>query len=498
MKYTTIIITLLLLSSCSDEFLEVRPVGRVLESNFYQTEEQIFEGLVGVYDVLQWNDQAGFTMLRPLLDAASDDAHAGGKDASDQRSWVAWDAFSTNPDLGPQEGFWRRNYRGIYRANLLLEKIEEAEGISDRFEKRVIAEAKFLRAKYHFDLARLFGNALVLTSTLGSDGYYTVEQKPVNEVLAQVEQDLNDAIPDLPETVGGNELGRITKGAGRSLLGRAILYGNDDSKMSAAASVLEDVINSGLYSLEPNFGDIFKTSNEHGVESIFEISFSDNSIADWWMRDEGQGKGEGNVGIQFVGMRDYSGDTFAPGWGFCPVSDDLVSAMNGDPRFEHTIIDANAISGASYDTTSYQNTGYFVRKYAPLKANTAGDGAIPLNWANNIREIRYADVLLMAAEAIVRSGGSESTAQNYLNQVRARVGLAAVTSSGNDLLEAIYTERRMELALEGHRFFDLVRTGKAASVLGSKGFVAGTHEFLPIPQSEIDLSNNALEQNTGY
>jgi hypothetical protein len=495
MKYTTIIITLLLLSSCSEDFLEVRPVGRVLETNFYQTEEQVFEGLVGVYDVLQWNDQEGFTMFRPLLDVASDDCHAGGSTSDDQPSWVAWDAFTVNPNLGPQGGFWRKNYRGIYRANLLLEKMENTDALSAQFKSRVTAEVKFLRAKFHFDLARVFGNALVLTNTLGADDYYTVEQKPVNEVLAQVEQDLNDAIADLPETVGGNELGRITKGAAEALLGRVILYGNDDSRMSAAASTLENVINSGLYSLEPNFGDLFKTSNEYSVESVFEISYSDNSVADWWMF--GSGNGEGNVGVQFVGMRDYDGPTYAPGWGFCPVSEDLVTAMSGDPRLEHTIIDASQLTGASYDP-GYQNTGYFVRKYAPLQANTAGDGAIPLNWANNVREIRYADVLLMAAEAIVRSGGSESTAQNYLNQVRARVGLAAVTATGNALLEAIYTERRMELALEGQRFFDLVRTGRAATVLAGKGFVAGTHEFLPIPQSEIDLSNGSLNQNSGY
>jgi hypothetical protein len=495
MKYTTIIITLLLLSSCSEDFLEVRPVGRVLETNFYQTEEQVFEGLVGVYDVLQWNDQEGFTMFRPLLDVASDDCHAGGSNADDQPNWVAWDAFSTNPNLGPQGGLWRKNYRGIYRANLLLEKMENTDALSAQFKSRVIAEVKFLRAKFHFDLARLFGNALVLTNTLGADDYYTVEQKPINEVLAQVEQDLNDAISDLPETVGSNELGRITKGAAQGLLGRVILYGNDDSRMSTAASSLEDVINSGLYSLEPNFGDIFKTSNEHGVESVFEIAYSDNSIADWWMF--GSGNGEGNVGIQFVGMRDYNGPTYATGWGFCPVSEELATTMQGDPRFEHTIIDVDQLQGATYDP-AYQNTGYFVRKYAPLQANTAGDGAIPLNWANNVREIRYADVLLMAAEAIVRSGGNESTARNYLNQVRSRVGLQAVTATGNDLLEAIYTERQMELALEGQRFFDLVRTGRAATVLAGKGFVAGTHEFLPIPQSEIDLSNGALKQNSGY
>jgi hypothetical protein len=490
-----IIFSVILLTSCNESFLEVTPVGRVLESNFYQNQEQAFEALVAVYDVLQWNDQGGYTMFRPLLDVASDDCYAGGSNASDQPSWVGWDAFNLNPDLGPQWGFWNKYYRGIYRANLYLEKIEGIEGVTPQFKSRTIAEVKFLRAKYYFDLVRLFGRVPLITNTLGSDEYYTVNQTDGSEIYPQIEKDLNEAIEDLPETVSGNELGRITKGAAQGLLGRVILFQNSNSKMGTAATALEAIINSGNYSLEPNFGDIFLTSNEHGVESVFEISYSDNSNAGWG--GFGSGGGEGNVGIQFVGMRDYSGPTFATGWGFSPVSTNLVDAMQGDPRFQHTIIDAANLQGATY-TPGYQNTGYFVRKYAPLQANTASDGEIPLNWANNVREIRYADVLLMAAEALVRSGGDEARARSYVNQVRARVGLPALTSSGNALLEDIYTERRLELACEGQRFFDLIRTGKAATALATDGFVAGKSEVLPIPRGEIDLSNGAITQNNGY
>lgn len=490
-----IIFSVILLTSCNESFLEVTPVGRVLESNYYQNQEQAFEALVAVYDVLQWNDQGGYTMFRPLLDVASDDCYAGGSNASDQPSWVAWDAFNLNPDLGPQWGFWNKYYRGIYRANLYLEKIEGIEGVTPQFKSRTIAEVKFLRAKYYFDLVRLFGRVPLITNTLGSDEYYTVNQTDGSEIYPFIEGELNAAIADLPETVSGSELGRITKGAAQGLLGRVILFQNDNGKMGTAATVLEDIINAGNYSLEPNYGDIFLTSNEHGVESVFEISYSDNSNAGWG--GFGSGGGEGNVGIQFVGMRDYSGPTFATGWGFCPVSTNLVDAMQGDPRFQHTIIDAANLQGATY-TPGYQNTGYFVRKYAPLQANTASDGEIPLNWANNVREIRYADVLLMAAEALVRSGGDEARARGYVNQVRARVGLPALTSSGNALLEDIYTERRLELACEGHRFFDLIRTGRAATALATDGFVAGKNEVLPIPQSELDLSQGALTQNNGY
>lgn len=494
MRYIGIIALVLFFSSCSESFLEVRPVGRVLEANYYQTEEQAFEALVSIYDVLQWNDQDGYTMFRTLLDVASDDCLAGGSDPADQPSWVAWNNFTINPNLGPQSGFWRKSYRGIYRANLFLEKIDGVEA-TPQFKLRTSAEARFLRAKYYFDLVRLFGRAPLILNTLSPDQYYTVEQVGPAELYAQIEADLNAAIPDLPLSVSGNELGRVTQGAAQALLGRVILFQNDDTRMGEAASALEDVINSGQYALEPNFGDIFKTANEFGVESVFEISYGDNSIADWWMF--GSGRGEGNVAVQFVGMRDYSGPDYAPGWGFAPVSLDLVSAMQNDPRFPHTIIDAAAIAGGNY-AEGYQNTGYFVRKYAPLQNNVAGDGAIPLNWGNNVREIRYADVLLMAAEALVRGGGSEATARGYLNQVRGRVGLQPVSVGGSDLLDAIYEERRLELACEGHRFFDLIRTGRAASVLASEGFVAGKNEVLPIPQVEIDLSNGALTQNSNY
>ena len=489
-----IIFSIIIFTSCSEDFLEVRPVGRVLEANYYQNEEQAYESLVSVYDVLQWTDQEGFTMYRPLLDAASDDTHAGGSAASDQPSWVAWDEFHATPDLGPQKGFWKKYYRGIYRANLFLEKVETIPDLSTSFKTRTVAEAKFLRAKFYFDLIRLFGRIPLITNTLVPDDYYTTNQADGSEVFPQIEQDLNDAISGLPTTVSGNELGRVTKGAAQGLLGRVLLFQNDDSKMGTAASVLQDVINSGLYSLEPNFGDIFKLSHEFGSESVFEIVYSENSIADWGRF--GSGYSEGNVGVQFVGMRDYSGSTYAPGWGFCPVSLDLEQAMANDPRYEHTIIDAQAL-GASY-AEGYQNTDFFVRKYAPLSANTAGDGDIALNWGNNIREIRYADILLMAAEALNRSGGDDATARGYVNEVRTRVGLADINTSGGDLLDDIYEERRMELACEGHRFYDLIRTNRAASILSSKGFVAGTHEVLPIPQSELDLSEGSLTQNNGY
>jgi len=270
--------------------------------------------------------------------------------------------------------------------------------------------------------------------------------------------------------------------------------------MAEAASHFEDVINSGFYFLADDFGEIFAT--EFGPGSVFEIQHASNRPGDFgccFAAGPLNNPTEGNINVQFFGMRDFVGDTYASGWSFCPVTPDLVDFMQGDPRMAHTIVDGNALKadGASY-TEGFQNTDYFIRKYAPLEANRATDGEVSLAWPTNQREIRYADVLLMAAEALVRGGGSESQARDYVNMVRNRVGLDDLNSSlsGQNLLDAIYDERRMELATEGHRFFDLVRTERAAAVL--PGFVAGVHEVLPIPLIEIDLTNGRFNQNPGY
>jgi len=488
------------LVSCTENFLELKPRGTELETNFYQNQEELFQGLVATYDVLQWGGTNGWTMKLGLLNAASDDTYAGGSDASDQPNWVAYDNFTLAPFLGPQLGLWQKYYSGIYRANLLLQKLDEApedSDISDEFKARAEGEAKFLRAYFYFDLVRFFGNVPLITEPLSGDELYTQVQVAPAEVYALIEQDLQDAKNtfEIPETVPADELGRITKGAVNALLGKVILYQNNENRMGEAAQALDDVINSGIYSLEPDFGDIFDPANEYGSESIFEISYSSNQRGGWGNFANGT---EGNYNVQFFGMRDYVGPTYATGWSFCPVTEKLAAVMAGDPRFEHTIIDAEALvdQGASY-TPAFQNTGFFIRKYAPLQDQRALDGEPALNWNNNIREIRLGDVLLLAAEAHARAG-NEGQALTYLNQVRSRVGLSEVNAAGSDLLDAIYLERQLELATEGHRFFDLVRTGRAEAELGDQGFTPNKNEVLPIPQTEIDITEGELEQNPGY
>ncbi len=499
LKYAFLALTFLAVSSCKKSFLELEPRGTQLETAFYKTEKQCFEGVVAVYDVLQWNGSNGWTMKMGLLNAASDDCYAGGSAASDQPSWVAMDNFRLDPNLGPQLGLWNKGFAGVYRANLILEKMEnpEIEGLTAEKRARFQAEVKFLRAFYNFDLVRFFGNVPLLTKTLGGDEIYRQTQSAPAAVFAQIEKDLREAVaaPELPDIVFADEQGRVTKNAARALLARVLLFQNDAAKMAEIATLCQAVITSGYYQLEGSFADIFKPDNKFGEESIFEIAHSGLQRGGYESFSNGT---EGNYNVQFFGMRDYVGPLYANGWSFCPITEDLVAFMKTDPRFQHTIIDGKALlqNGASY-TKGYQNTDYFIKKYTPLPEFKATSGDAALNWGYNIKEIRLADVLLMAAESFARSG-NETQAKTYLNQVRKRVALPDRTSAGQALLDDIAAERRMELATEGHRFWDLQRTGKAVAVLGSQGFQAGKSEWLPIPQQEIDITEGVLKQNPGY
>ncbi len=498
LRYTTglLVVLFMAITSCSKDIIDLSPRGTVLESNFYKTEGQLFQGLVAAYDPLGFSP--GFAMKMGLLNAASDDTHAGGSDASDQPNWVAYNNFTMSPTLGPQAGLWSKNFIGIYRANLVIEKSEGTiTGLTPDKKARYVAEAKFLRAYYYFDLVRWFGSAPLVTATPAADAIYKQTQATPAAIYAQIEKDLKEVIatPQLPESVPADELGRITKGAAKAMLGKAILFQNNNARMGEAATLFEEVINSNLYTLEKNYADIFKPDNKFGKESIFEVHCSGNRKGDWGNGVDGN---EGNKDVQFCGMRDFVGANFATGWSFCPVSTDLANFMQNDPRFSATIIDGKALkaAGATY-TVGYQNTDYFIKKYAPLAAFKATSGEPALNWGYNIKEIRLADVLLLAAECFNRSG-NDVKALTYLNRVRTRVTLPARTSAGAALLEDIYTERRLELATEGMRFWDLVRTNKAVTVLGSQGYKANKHELLPIPEGEIIIMQGNFKQNVGY
>jgi hypothetical protein len=398
--------------------------------------------------------------------------------------------------------FWAQDYAGIYRANLLISKLaNDVPGLSAGNKERYIAECKTLRAYFYFELVRLFKNIPLSTEPISTADMYNIEQADPADVYAQIELDLNDAIPVLPSTVSSSENGRLTKGAAMALLGKAILYQNDNARMAEAASWLNKVNTSGVYDLLPNYKDIFDPGNKFNAESIWEICHSGTSQA-WW----GTGDYKGNIYCTMIGPRSYSAltdpvhgapdadHTYYSGWSFNPIIKSFAAKIHNDPRYKYTVADLDslvALGQASY-FPGYDNTGLFIQKHAPLLKWKATIGQAELNWPNNVIEIRLADTYLMEAEALIRGGGSATRAQELLDDVRDRVDLDPVPAT----LDNIYKERMLELATEGHRWFDLVRTGKAATTLAFKGFVAGKHEVLPIPLEE--LNNTKLVQNPNY
>ncbi|MEI7499596.1 MAG: RagB/SusD family nutrient uptake outer membrane protein [Bacteroidota bacterium] len=484
------ILGVLLLGSCTKSWLEVEPKGTTLETNYYKNADEAFKGLIAAYDPL--GTECGVTYSNKIgpLNSASDDCYAGGGSSSDVPAWQVWNNYTIDAATGIQADFWSRNFTGVYRTNTLLSKLD-AVPMDAALKARFIAESKFLRAYYYFDLLRLFKNVPLFTTPLPPSEYFNVTQAKPEEVYGQIEKDLKEAIAVLPDAVASGENGRATKFAAIALLGKVILYQNKDSRMIEAADLFDQVNSSSNYALQPDFGMIFRPDNKFNSESIFEIVHTAKAMSGWgsWPNFEG------NVYTQMCGPRAYVGPTYKAGWGFNPITPELVALMKKDPRYKYTMVNIDSMKTAGLCTyeKGYQNTGYFVAKFAPLIEFYSTIGGDPvLNYPNDVMEIRLADTYLMEAEALVRGGGNSARAQDLLDRVRARVGLPSVAVT----LENIKLERRLELATEGHRWFDLVRWGDATSALASKGFAPNKNEILPIPLAE--LANTKLVQNLGY
>ena len=492
-----IMFTLLSIISCSDKFLELKPRGTDLEENYYRNRQEAYNGLVAVYDVVGFQSSSYTTKIL-ATSAASDDHFAGGGGSSDLPNIQAWSNYTVNPAVGPQEDLWRRGYMGIMRANVLLQKLPNIP-MGEAEKTRFTAETKFLRAYFYFDLIRYFRNIPLILSPLVGDAIYQTTQALPQEVYDAMEKDLTEAIPDLPISVNATtEAGRASQGTAKALLGKIYLQ---QEKFAEAANQFKDVngepgqMSQYGYKLLTNYADLFKVSNKFNSESIMEISFTNTSVGDWGCID----CTEGNILNIMSGPRGYSAGTGGPdyvaGWGFLPLTNKLVDVLKGDPRYVNTVIDMQQLqsnNSASY-TPGYMDTGYFLEKYAGRQSNRwTGAGSFELNFPQNIYEIRLADTYLLEAEALVRGNGNASRAAALLNAVRARVGLGTVAAT----LDNIKRERRIELAGEGHRWFDLVRWGDAAAALSDRGFTAGKNEVLPIPLLELD--NTKLEQNKEY
>ena len=485
------------LISCQKSFIETTPVGEFLQSNYYQTPTQVYAGIVAAYNPLGWQYYNSYSDeyvdKQIVANTLGDECFAGGGGATDVPGLQACNKYSLSGAVGPQGTLFNRNYTGIYRTNLMLQVLSgpSIPGLSTALKNRYIAEMKCLRAYYYFDLVTLFKNVPLTLTPIPLDQAFSLTQSKPATIYAQIEKDLNDAILALPAILQSSDYGRVTQGAAMAILGKAILFQNNTSRMQEAANWFEKVNSSGIYQLQANFASIFDPANKFNSESVFEVTHSFNVGNDW---SNLQGV-TGNMYVEMVGPRTYTGSTYySAGWSFNPITPSFQQFMHNDPRYQYTVLDIDSLTkanGTSY-IPGYQNTGFFIAKYAPLAQYASTTGNQALNFTNDYIEIRLADTYLMEAEAIVRGGGNLATAQSYLDQVRARVGLPSIPAT----LANIYTERELELATEGHRWFDLVRTGQAPTVLGFKGFTANKNEILPIPLDE--LNNTKLVQNPGY
>ncbi|SDW26426.1 Starch-binding associating with outer membrane [Lutibacter oricola] len=506
-KYIKIIILGVLLSfvytSCSDDFTKVDPIGLINEDDFLTTDDEAESVIYGIYDIMAWNYNRPWHSAYFLKVLPGDCANAAGGNSGDQSQLQQIDDFEHVADNPSITGVWEGYYKTIGLANVLIEKLEASDLSSkDKF----IAEAKFLRAYSYFELVTLFGDVPLRITTPQTIDEFGLARSPKSEVYAQIESDLDAAINGLPVNGAKSQPFRVSKEVAQAVLGKVYLF---QEKYGDAAIEFANVISSNAFDLEPNFADVWETSTEHGIESLFELSFVSTEQYDWGNFPWG-GRPESNIHAQLMGPRgdgifDVAAIGIANGWGFnLPTSKiGLAYDDEGDTvRKGATVISEEELIAAGGSVTPpdsgiHDYEGYVRLKYVTKTQDT--DGPInELNYGVNWRLLRYADVLLMAAEAYHKNN-EDGKALIELNKVRDRAGLDDITATGSALFDAIVKERQLELAFEGQRFWDLVRWGMADAELSSYGYQS-KHQLYPIPTNEI--SRNSLispeDQNPGY
>ncbi|MBJ7881112.1 RagB/SusD family nutrient uptake outer membrane protein [Gelidibacter salicanalis] len=490
-----LIIILSIFLGCSD-VVEFDPHDeyQVTEVDYLQTEADYQTMAVSCYTPTQWLNQ-----VIVVGDVSSDNSVAGGENASDVIAYQQMDDYAILTNNSILQDLWTSAYEGVNRTNYLIGyKDVNLLGNTVNFEGKeaLYGEIHFLRAFYYFNLVKMFGDVVLFTDhKLGLSDFGTLQRSPKAEVYAQMEMDLIQAINVLP-TVQSQQ-GRITKYAAQALLGKVYLY---QEKFNEAVPVLQSVVD-GPFSLVSNFDNIFLLEGENGSESVYEVQYSNGQPYYNW---GGATRGQGNYAVQQNGVRGFNGSANMPfnsGWSTNLPTQDLANAYaEGDQRKAATTFDVEAYANnnpslnVSYQVAPFKNTGLYNKKYLPRKGQTSGQ--VELNYENNQRTIRYSEVLLMAAEANLRaSTANQALAQSYLDRVRDR----AFRNQNNRVtatVQTVWDERRLELGMEGDRFFDLVRTGQATNVLGGLGYNSATLGLFPIPQREIDISR--LSQNEGY
>lgn len=475
----TVFFTFLALFSCESD-LDLEPNKTISLPDFLNNPDNANQLVVGVYNKNLDYETYAFSWIG-VTSITSDDADKGSTSGDTGTDKHLLDNLNfTTSSLSFNET-WKSRFGGIGRANKALFYLEQFtidEGLKNRF----IGEVKFLRALWYFDLVRCFGGVPIVTKEIDINDVETINQtvytrKSKEETYAQIEQDLLDAISKLPlkTAYGSNDLGRVTKGAAQALLAKVYLY---EQKWQLSYDMAGEVISSNVYDLLPDYAQVWRETGENGKESIFEIQATlSNGITDY---------------------TNVQGPRGTPdlGWGFNTPSQGLVNAYEpGDLRKDATIIFVPSVLwDGQVAPTTWSNPRYNYKAYhSSIMESWDGNKGVT---AKNVRVLKYSDVLLIRAEAGFRIGQTQE-ALDRVNEIRDRAGLDdAVTVT----LASILKERRLEMAMEHDRWFDLIRTGQAQSAmaLDGKTFIVGKHELFPIPEEQITASGGRLTQNPGY
>lgn len=487
----SIILILLFTTGCED-FLDNPPRGYLTTGSFPTSKEDAELATNGVYNTMRiWNFHTGGF---PILDVMSDEALKG-SNPGDGTFLRSYENFTFEPTEGSFNRWWSTLYQGIRRAHIVLENVPDID-MDESLKARLVAEARFLRGFFYFELVKAFGD---VPKVLSTEPPGSLPRSPKEEIYQEIIiPDMEHAADILPFRSGysTSNLGRVTKGTARGMLAKVYLFRKD---FETAAEYALQVINSGEYELHPDFSGVFDVNQPFGSGSLLEVGAVPES-------------NYFNGGNQYANTWGVRGEPNL-GWGFGRPSYDWIESYEEDPRMDATVlfvdetIEGITILGddSTPDTTYSDENPDEIVEIECYNQKTFAPGSEPrYSYGVNRMMLRYADVLLMAAEALNETGQS-AEALPYLNQVRERargdnpdVLPDITTTDQNELRDIIIEERHRELALESHRYFDLVRTGKAPEVLGPHGFVEGKHELLPVPQNAIDMSEGMIQQNEGY
>jgi len=482
---------LLFATSCSKSFVDVPLEASIPAEQFWRNSDDAAKAVNAMYAYLRAWPQVAFAATA-IESLGSDDTEKGSS-TGDASFLNDFDAFTVGPSSANSSGqiydFWKAQYLEINYCNQILDNVPTIS-MDVALRDRYLAEAKFIRSYSYFRLVRAFGDVPLRLKVPKDPAEFNIPRTPKAEVYAAIEKDLSEAAAVLPPSYSGGDIGRVTKGAALSLHAKVAMY---QKKWADVLALTNQVMTLG-YTLFPDYEKQFRIANENNSESVFEIQCK--YVA-------------GNCDIsnsQYSQIQGVRG-SYGGGWGFnVPTADLAGSYEANDPRRDATIIfrgettpqgDAIPLSG--------DNPRYNQKSYVPFGSYP---GSCAEGSEQNIRVIRYAEVLLMNAEAANEIGGTSNTtlALNSLNAVRTRARGAnpltvlppVTTTDQGQLRDAIWRERRSELGMENDRYFDVIRQGRALALFGGKGWKANKNEVWPIPQTEIDISAGTLIQNQGY